>query len=90
MHSKSQIVAFISILPIIALLPRFSRGKKYFYVVGGFAFTCGALCYIIGMKMGSSHDKYMPGIKASECALGTENFNPTTGNTWVYMVKMSR
>lgn len=92
MPSESQMVTFISILLIIALLPRFSRQKKYFYVVSGFGFTGGALCHIIRMKECESQlyqlstIKCMPGIEVSKCALGTENFNPTTGN----MVEMSR
>lgn len=96
MPSKSQIVTFISVLPSIALLPRFSRQKKYFYVVSGFGFTGGAFRHIIRMKECESQlyqlstIKCMPGIKVSKCAVGTENFNTTTGNSWVYMVEMSR
>ena len=96
MPSKSQIVTFISILPSIALLPRFSRQKKYFYVVSGFGFTGGELCHIFRMKECEgqlyqlSTIKCMPGLKVSKCALGIEKFNPTTGNSWMYMVEMSR
>lgn len=70
----SLIATFISILPVIALLPRLSRERNitvYCYVVGGFGFPCRALhcndmtvcedqlCQLLVIK-------YTPGIKISE------------------------
>lgn len=64
-------------------------------MASGFGFTYGVLCYISMTEHENqlcwlSTIKYVPAIKISECAIGTENFYHSTGNGWVYMIEMGR